>query len=344
MSTVYVAIGCDTDPDRREVLDGTPSERLAWRGMLEGIPLLKGSLGTIRDSRGREPVFTWLLRVDEQIRRMEGTYAWVLEAHRPFLRGLEAAGDELGWHPHFWRFDLERRRWYQEVRDADWQVEMLRAAHAAYVAHLGGGPKSVRMGWGYHNNRTFATLEELGLLVDFSAIPGLATLREGAPPHEGNLFDWSPTPRHPYRPARADCRRPALGTEPAHRLLEAPNFVSTSRLWGLVSGLQMARKTGSPAQLSRALRRPTYWVNLTGRPALFAPLVRALGRAVCARNEASTLFATYFHPDELLPNRSGLYSLESVRANLASILETCARAGAAVEFIPASRIAGLSLT
>jgi len=32
------------------------------------------------------------------------------------------------------------------------------------------------MGWAYHNNRTYAALEQLGLKVDLSALPGYRTL------------------------------------------------------------------------------------------------------------------------------------------------------------------------
>jgi hypothetical protein len=70
--------------------------------------------------------------------------------------------------------------------------------------------------------------------------------------------------------------------------------------------------------------------------------VKELGKTLRASDMSRPLvFATYFHPDELLPNRSGLYDLESVRANLEAVLRTCEDTSSGVEFIQASRVPAL---
>ena len=337
---VYVVIGCDTDPDRQDVLDGVPapSEALTWRGMTEGIPALKQLLAGVRDSAGREPVFTWLLRADEQIRVMHGDYAWVARSHQGFLKALQQTGDELGWHPHFWRRESTRGPWFQEVADVDWQVDMLRQAHGALAAVLPNRTplRSVRMGWVYHNNRTYAALEELGITIDFSAIPGFRTFR-GAPPERGNnLYDWYASPRSPFRPSAADYRRPARGTEATSSVLEVPYFVATSAVWGLIAGVQMALKTRGLGPVWDAVRRPTYCINLPARPRYFAPLIAELRRAL--QGDGPIVFATGFHPDELLPNRTALYDPASVRTNLQALLDACHEAGCPVEFTQAGRL------
>lgn len=343
--TVYIVIGCDTDPDRQEFLDGVPppSEGLTWRGMTEGIPALKAAVSVVRDTTGREPVFTWLLRADEQVRQIENDYAWVTKTHKAFLLDLQASGDELGWHPHFWRRDSVGGPWFQEIADVDWQVEMLHEAHRDLASSFptGGAIRSVRMGWVYHNNRTFASLEQLGVTIDFSAIPGFRTFR-GEPPARGNnLFDWYSTPPNPFRPSRADYRRPPRGGEPSFRVLEVPYFVSRSPLWGLIGGAQLARKTRDAGQLWDAVRRPTYCINLTARPRYFAPLVAALRDVLHDRPAGPLVFATGFHPDELLPNRSALYDPASVRTNLTELVRVCHAAGWAAEFVPAGRLPAL---
>lgn len=342
MPTVYVVIGCDADPDRKDLLERVPSGSLTWRGLTEGIPLLKSSLKGVRDSTGREPIFTWLLRADEQIRDLHGEYAAIARMYRPLLQTLQQSGDELGWHPHFWRRDGAGESWFQEVEDVDWQVDMLKKAHADLAPCLPDGVKSVRMGWDYHNDRTYRALEDLGIVVDFSAIPGLRTFI-GTPPTRGeNFFDWHSSPRIPFRPSREDYRRSVEGGANQSRLLEVPNFVSTSAVWGLASGLQLARKTRNVRLLWQSIRRPTYWINITARPRFFAPLVKQLRKTLRSRDISTQLvFATYFHPDELLPNRSGLYDLESTRKNLEAILRTCDDAGSRVEFIQARRVPAL---
>ena len=341
MRTVYFVLSCDVDPDRAGVVAGTPPDRLAWRGLTEGIPALKARLRDVTDDDGRQPAFTWLLRADEQVRELEGSYAWVLRTHRPLLASLQESGDELGWHPHFWRRAAADGPWVQELVDVDWQVEMLRRAHADVVTGFAGPPKSVRMGWSYHNNRTYEALEELGVAAECSALPGYRTLRRSASATQENLFDWYVTPRAPYRPARADYRRPAGEGEASSRLLEVPSFVATSLAWALVSGVQMARKTRDGGQVWQALRRPTYCINLTARPRFFAPLAAQLGRVLGSAPGDRLVFSTQFHADEVLANRTRLYELESVRTNLLALLRVCREAGARAAFVPARRVAEL---
>ena len=336
--TVYIIIGCDTDPDRAGFLDGVPADGLSWRGMTEGIPRLKESVVGLTDHRGREPAFTWLLRVDEQINQIHGAYNWVLSTQRSFLFDLEAGGDELGWHPHFWLQDPDSKKWYQETADIDWQTGMLRAAHRAFMEVFPERARSVRMGWDFHNNHTINTLDELGVTVDFSALPGMRTQPAEKPGRGENLFDWYRTPRAAYHPSQKDYRRPPKDDETSLALWEAPAFVSRSFIWGLVSGLQMARKMKAPGQLWQAIRRPTYWINLTGRPALFEPLATQLRKTLRRTTENKTFFVTYFHPDELLENKSSIYSHQSVRANLETLLHICDAQDVAVEFTRAEQI------
>ena len=51
-------------------------------------------------------------------------------------------------------------------------------------------------------------------------------------------------------------------------------------LWALVGGVQLGRKTGDVAQLWYAVRRPTYCINVTARPAYFALLISHVVLAV----------------------------------------------------------------
>jgi len=336
--TVYVVIGCDVDPDRAGLLDVPPGQ-LTWRGATEGLPAVKQAVRGLTDSRGHAPVFTWFLRADDQVRQLCGAYEWFARAHEPLLRTLQESGDELAWHPHFWRRADRNGTWVQETDDVAWQLDMLARAHAELVATFRGPLRSTRMGWGYHNDRTVQALAELGITVDLSAVPGFRTLQRSV--RRENLFDWSITPRVPYRPSRADYRRPAQGQEQASPLLEVPGSVSTAPVWALVGGVQLARKTSDLGHLWDAMRRPTYAINVSGRPPLFAPLISQLRKALRRPDAGPVFFVTHSHADEFVPNRSPLYTLESVRANIAALLRVCDEAGTAAEFIPAHRMAAL---
>jgi hypothetical protein len=339
VSGVFVVISCDVDPDRERFLDDVPRGRLTWRGVDEGIPALKESLRGVLDAAGHEPVFTWFLRADHQIRSLQGSYAWLASSHAALFESLRATGDELGWHPHFWQQEAAGGPWFQEIENVAWQVDILKAAHRELAATVPEQPVSVRMGWSYHNNETMRTLDELGIAVDLSALPGYRTFNPKRTRAE-NLFDWFASPRGPYHPSRADYRRPARGAETPLRILEVPSFMSRSAAWSIVGGAQLARKTGELARLTDAIRRPTYCINVTARPRYFAPLVAELRRAV-RRNDGPLVFETHFHPDELVPNRSALYELAAVQANLAAVLRVCREARTPATFVPAGRLPAL---
>jgi hypothetical protein len=193
------------------------------------------------------------------------------------------------------------------------------------------------MGWSYHNNSTLGRLDRLGIKVDLSALPGYRTYGQSPRLRSENQFDWYTSPRRPYRPSRADYRRPARDGEAAMGILEVPSFMANSRLWSLIGGAQLVRKTGQLGRLTDAIRHPVYCINVTAKPQYFAPLVTQL-RKELQSGEGPLVFESHFHPDELVPNRSSLYDLASVRANLEAIVQACEDARVPVEFVPAGRV------
>ena len=333
---IYVVIGCDTDPDRNYFLKGTPSDSLSWRGMLEGIPRAKEGLHSLSDSYGKPPVITWNLRADNQIKQMYGSYGSILEKHVEFFRQLESTGDELAWHPHFWRFDEKRSAWYQEYQDSDWQVLMLKEAYASYQQILPGRARAMRTGWSYHNNRTFSTLDELGVEVDISGIPGLRILPRENRRHLANFYDWSITPRKPYHPSAADYRREATDGEGRYSILEAPNLVARSFWWGMLSGAVLAKKMSDIKQIKYALSRPTFMSTITGKPFLFRPMLAQMKRDL--KRDGKLIYVTLLHPDELTENVHPVYSLENMEANIRSIHRLAQSMNAKVKHIRACDI------
>ena len=135
------------------------------------------------------------------LKQRQNSYDYIIKTHKDFFLELERDGDELSWHPHFWKYDKQLSIWYQECYDVPWQTNMLREAHASYQNILPGRAKSVRMGWDFHNNETIGTLEELGVEVDFSGIPGLKLDPKNRDHRATNFFDWYLSPNKPYYPS-----------------------------------------------------------------------------------------------------------------------------------------------
>lgn len=329
--SLYIVIGCDADPDRAEFVASAQND-LGWKGITNGITVAKQRLASLLDDSGKAPVVTWCVRVDEQVGALAGQANYCLNEFKKLWAELESGGDEIGWHPHFWRLNDTTGQWYQEFRDVAWQVSMLRQSHASYQEAFSGRGNSVRMGWTYHNSQTMATLDALGVLVDFSALPGLQI-----PPQRhgsgANYFNWATSPRLPYHPARGEYRNPATKGQESLNILEVPCFVSRSLLWGAVGNLFLALKMKDIRIAWNAIRRPTYLINITGTPKYFSPLIDELQAQMKKRKPI--IFATYFHADELLPNPSRLYSLENFVANVRSLHETARRMGYEVRHIRA---------
>jgi hypothetical protein len=217
---------------------------------------------------------------------------------------------------------------------------MLENAFKAYNNIIPGHPVSVRMGWDFHNNATLNKLANLGIKIDFSSLPGLRTKMPSRDARPYNIFDWINSPRTPYMPSKTDYRRGVKEDERAMAITELPIFTSRSFLWGMVSGLQFARKMKDPTQLIQALLRPTFLINITGKPKLFSPILSEI-KIILQKTDDSVFFATYFHADELLDNKSSLYSRHNMKANIGAILKVGADAGIPVKFIKANEVPGL---
>ena len=104
----------------------------------------------------------------------------------------------------------------------------------------------------------------------------------------------------------------------------------------MISGLVLAKKMRDPMPFLRSLRRPAYWINITGKPSYFKPLIAQMERTLRATNKI--VFVTYFHPDELIDNNSPLYSLDYMEDNIRLLVETAKRLGAKTKFIRAGKI------
>ena len=317
MPTLPVAMVVDVDPDWR--LAGQSSRaysgEMSWDGLRRGVPFLLESLAGIRDASGGPVRFTWLLRSDEQMASTYGDAAYIADEFADFWRRRRAAGDEIGWHPHTWRYSEAEHLWYQEHSDEDWVRRCLREGFNSLARRF--PIQAAKAGWTYHDNKTIRTFSELGVKVDLSALPGM--VHRGSVPgtrHPLGDYDWSRAPQEPYHPRPDDYQVPGDGH--ALPILEVPNWTYPvgvfRRLEHQVRGRSwrdFANPAKSPRLVGRAFRRPPYTVP----------------------------FVCYFHPEELL-SPSWMFGSKHVARNLASVLEACAAQGLRSRFVVASELSG----
>lgn len=331
MKTAWIVVACDCDPDS-PARGGVPYDSrtpFGWRGIQEGIPRLVDIADEVAARTGVSPRFTWCVRADAQIEEVYGEAAWALREFSGLWKQLATRGDEIGWHPHVWRWDGRKGCWYQEIQDEAWIKACLRSGFEA-MEKAGTRPYTTRMGWEFHNNLTMQTLDALGIRFDLSAVPG-----SYQPGEEGDgscfhkFWDWRGTPCGPYHPSRLDYRRPAQDDHESLRIWEIPRRAGVPGTWRFMGRARKAverlRSLGRSPGTSSA---PMHACCMTLNPAIFRSFTAEWLRD--ARTEEQCLLVVSFHADELLPGR-GLagwkYGPRWPQSNLLEIVTRCENAG-----------------
>jgi hypothetical protein len=248
---------------------------------------------------------TWFVRLDAQVESLWGSADHFFRQYESLLGGLRKDGHEVGWHPHC--YVEAEGRWKQNVDETTVLDELRRYAPVAQSY----GVRSVRMGWGFHTNRTMRLLADEGFAIDSSAIP--------RPRYEWEetAKDWTQTPHEPYFPSVPDYRVPG---RPELSILEVPMSVT---------------HVEAPYDSERVLR----YLNLAYHPRLFRePLKHWL--------EEHSHLVTITHPYELAhrdePHGLLAFDLEAFELNLLAIREVAAEQGKTVSFMTINKFADIT--
>jgi len=317
MPILPIVVIVDVDPDWRIFgAAGAPQKgEMRWEGLRRGVPNLLRLVEGLRDSRGGSVRFTWMLRSDAQIEMAYGDPAHVADEFADFWDAREALGDEIGWHPHTWRYSESGQFWFQENRDVDWVTSLLKDGHSALSRRF--TIRVAKTGWTYHDNTTMKTFAELGVKIDFSALPGMRY--RGVIPgtdHPLGQYDWSRAPQEPYHPRVDDYQMPGNGH--ALPILEVPNWTFP---------------TGILRRLSHSLRGGRSWREFADP----AKNPRLVGQGF--RNPPySVPFVCYFHPEETI-GPPWIFNAAHVAQNLRLLLRSCERRGIQSHFVAGSELA-----
>jgi hypothetical protein len=344
-TTIKVIIGCDCDQDREDYGGTRYDSRdrpLIWDGLRTTLHETQTITERILRDTGITVRFTLNIRVDEQVEASHGEPAWVIRTLREALRNAEQNGHEIAWHPHLWRWSDTAESWIQEQDDRDWIWDRLHTWHKAFVDAWGEGPRSVHGGWMFQNNTSMQALDDVGIAVEYSALPGMAI--PGRPTRDGSLYcgacDWSTSPRHEYYPSRQDYRigprRPDDST--ALGLLEIPTFTFCSSLIHILRALSNVTRLRGRRRWHSIFEESAghVFVNAVSSPFFF----RRSFLAFLREYTAFPIFVAYFHADELLPERCTsyrrhLYNGQNLATNIRFMIDTARQAGISLEFIRA---------
>jgi hypothetical protein len=333
-SRLLFLICIDADPDRPEHGGERYDcpDRLGWKKLPELVSKFSELRQNIANRWNAELRFNWFLRSDLQIKMIHGDAASSLRKLEPLWKTLREQGDELGWHPHAWRWSDARGCWYNEITDFEFISKSLEIGFEGFKDAIGVSPESCRAGISFHNNDTMAKLDDLGVKTDLSANPGLrlfyARPAAGNPIMEGS--DWGMTGVEPYYPSRSDYQRPASSGEIPLKLLEIPltTWRKTLRSFSFWKGLM-------PIQISKLrFRRPIakgwFVPSLWTDPSRFELAFDEVLRRSFVKGIAH--FATSLHPDDV---DEGNY--RRVTASLDYALTKARDRGVNLEFVTAKQ-------
>jgi hypothetical protein len=262
-----------------------------WEETQSGLAVSTEVLRSIQDRFQVALPVTWFIRADRLILQQFGDRLAIFDMFADFTQQALKDGHEVGWLPQVYGGG-----------DAGISYEDLSTTHGA-LTRAALAPRSVRMGNCFHDNRTMAILDELGVRSDSSAIPGRTK------DDLGWRMDWTGTPAAPYHPAVADYRAPGA---PQLGILEVPLTV---------------RPLKAPYDQAPLLR----YVNPCMHREFFG---QNLGEII----ESRSYLLCIFHPDEAVPPRSGnghplvAYAKEELAFNLAQLFALADSAGRAVTF------------
>lgn len=334
MNEVKVIICCDTEPDQPfyggldyKVHFGSHK----WRGIEEGIPEMKEIANSVEDPEGHNAKITWFLRSDDQMKILYDDPAWIVRNFRSLWKELESEGDEIGWHPHLWRWNERIESWYPELEDKGWIENCLEEGFKSFSGEF--RLMSSRMCWNFHNNITMNKINELGIAVDISAMPGQKFIKYVYESAYFPNYDWEGSPEHPYFPSHLDYRREADKNGPPLNILEIPltNF-KISLPWRIKRNLNKLFKPKGGYPLGK--RNP---LKITGNPDLFKLSVKEKFFESKQRN-CSPFLVSFFHADEVLPGTKNS-NLINVKKNFENILEASEKYGVPFRFITAKEAA-----
>lgn len=147
---------------------------------------------------------TWFPRADLDIKRRMGSVTSILQ--RSEFKHFTESGDEIGWHAHF--YDENGEQISDGQRMAEEAKRVIPEVKRVYPEIC-----TSRFGRLHMSNELAAVLENNGFKQDANCLPGRVERRPNM------TFDWSTSPKTPYRMSRKDYRIP--GT-PSRDIIEVP--------------------------------------------------------------------------------------------------------------------------
>lgn len=253
-SIIPIILSIDVEPDGRLI---PRYERLHWDGFEGCYPFFSELRQNFREITGSPVHFTWFYRADPQINDVYGAPEWAFKYYRRFLNDFIEHGDEIGLHPHAYRWLEDKKDWLVDHADQAWVEHCIAMSLSAYQFALGKNCVTFRFGERWMNTETMNYIEKQGILYDLTPEPGLPSIPYivRGERHTGMLPDYTNVSVYPYRPS-------------AHNF-QIPDTEKESGLW--VLPVSMGKLTYQFGRMEKMYRRITAPGLLKSQPIALSP-------------------------------------------------------------------------
>jgi hypothetical protein len=204
---IPVIMCIDVEPDERVV---HRYDRVPWKGLELSYEFFSRLRSLLASATGSPVHYSWFFRMDPQVAETYGSAAWPVLHYSRYVEDFARNGDEIGLHTHAWRWDEPRKSWLADHGDPAWVEQCIRVSFESFHEALGRGCASFRFGDRWMSNATMELIESLGARFDLTLEPGhgATPFHTGDELYTGSIPDYTEVPQFPYRPSRADFRKP----------------------------------------------------------------------------------------------------------------------------------------
>jgi hypothetical protein len=274
---------------------------------------------------------TWQIRVDNG-----PVMNQMLTLFKNEIFELKSLGDEIGIHIHTLTWNSEFSKWVQATNPEDERKTVFDSVEM-FKKNLGFAPLSVRMGWNTMSNAIMKALDENGLVVDASAIPGKSSV--GKFDKRDNIYDWSKVTTKPYNPNLDDYQLPGN-----MKILEIPisslssnkpsNF---STLVNKFSGVSALTKLLPIAKRLNLVPHNHFYITPYWALSICRKIIETYGNET--REKGDGFLIGTFHPCDTLDPKTGKENLTFKKYVTEVINDISSLEGISVEFITLSQLA-----
>ena len=204
MKKIPILLCIDIEPNGRAI---DPKIKEDWTGFEKTYEMTRDFRERLQAATNSPAHFSWFFRMDPQIAHTYESADWSVRRYSRIIDEFKSNGDDLGLHPHPWRWDEVSQSWFADFADQDWINHCVELSFETFEQSLKQPCFSFRFGDQWINEATLELVESLGARFDLTVEPGLK-ISDIEEPFTGSMPDYTEFPRYPYRPSNANIKTP----------------------------------------------------------------------------------------------------------------------------------------